>query len=150
MALHVLCFYLDREYHLLWPLFFPKVKTPSLPYTHAVFFYLKIYSYVIIRVILINLQNCVFVCLGSPTFYKIIKNKAVEGFKPDPYLATTLNCLFWVLYGTPFVHPGTILVSTINGVGIVIELIYLCIFLLYANDNKQRVCTYLLNLLLTS
>ncbi|KAK1390324.1 Bidirectional sugar transporter SWEET [Heracleum sosnowskyi] len=73
-----------------------------------------------------------------PTFIRIVKNKAVEGFKPDPYLAAIINCLFWVLYGTPFVHPGNILVVTINGVGFVIELVYLLIFLLYSNDNKQR------------
>ncbi|XP_074324785.1 bidirectional sugar transporter SWEET6b-like [Apium graveolens] len=80
---------------------------------------------------------CLFMCPGI-TFFKILKNKAVEGFKPDPYLATVLNCLFWVMYGTPLVHPGSILVSTINGFGVFIELVFLFIFLFYANDNKQR------------
>lgn len=23
----------------------------------------------------------------------------------DPYLATVLNCSFWLIYGLPFVHP---------------------------------------------
>jgi uncharacterized protein with PQ loop repeat len=55
----------------------------------------------------------------SPTFYKIIKKKDVEEFKPDPYLATVLNCAFWVFYGMPFVHPNSLLVVTINGVGLV-------------------------------
>lgn len=78
----------------------------------------------------------------SPTFYKIIKQKSVEEFKPDPYIATVLNCAFWVLYGMPFVHPNSLLVVTINSVGLVIEFVYLAIFLIYAT-NKGRVysCT---------
>lgn len=74
----------------------------------------------------------------SPTFYKIIKNKDVEEFKPDPYIATVLNCAFWVFYGLPFVHPNSLLVVTINGVGLVFEFVYLTIFYMYAN-NKGRV-----------
>ncbi|XP_022156697.1 bidirectional sugar transporter SWEET4-like [Momordica charantia] len=72
-----------------------------------------------------------------PTFYKIIKNKTVEEFKPDPYIATVLNCMFWIFYGMPFVHPDSVLVVTINGIGLVIELAYLAIFVFYA-DNKGR------------
>lgn len=76
--------------------------------------------------------------LCSPTFYKIIKNKAVEEFKPDPYIATVLNCAFWVFYGMPFIHPHSILVVTINGIGLVFEFVYLTIFFTYAT-NKGRV-----------
>ncbi|KAL3720244.1 hypothetical protein ACJRO7_005127 [Eucalyptus globulus] len=72
-----------------------------------------------------------------PTFYRIVKNKSVEEFKVDPYLATVLNCIFWVLYGLPFVRPDSILIATINGVGLVLELIYICIFFFYA-PNKER------------
>ncbi|KAF7819602.1 bidirectional sugar transporter SWEET6b-like [Senna tora] len=74
----------------------------------------------------------------SPTFIGIIKKKAVEEFKPDPYLATVLNCAFWVFYGMPFVHPHSILVLTINSVGLVFEFVYLTIFYAYAT-NKGRV-----------
>ncbi|XP_022150093.1 bidirectional sugar transporter SWEET5-like [Momordica charantia] len=73
-----------------------------------------------------------------PTFWKIIKNKSVEKFKPDPYIATVLNCMFWIFYGMPFVHSDSILVVTINGIGLVIELAYLAIFVLFA-DNKRQV-----------
>ena len=74
----------------------------------------------------------------SPTFYGIIKKKSVQEFKPDPYIATVLNCAFWVFYGLPFVHPHSVLVVTINGVGLVFEFIYLTIFYIYAT-NKGRV-----------
>jgi solute carrier family 50 protein (sugar transporter) len=73
-----------------------------------------------------------------PTFWRIIKNKDVEEFKSDPYLATLLNCMLWVFYGLPIVHPNSILVVTINGIGLVIEGTYLIIFFLYS-PNKKRV-----------
>ncbi|EEC84180.1 hypothetical protein OsI_30562 [Oryza sativa Indica Group] len=56
-----------------------------------------------------------------PTFWRIIKNKNVQDFKADPYLATLLNCMLWVFYGLRIVHPNSILVVTINGIGLVIE-----------------------------
>ncbi|KAK2365614.1 hypothetical protein P8452_54440 [Trifolium repens] len=81
----------------------------------------------------------------APTFYKIIKKKDVEEFKPDPYLATVLNCAFWVFYGMPFVHPNSLLVVTINGVGLVFEFVYLTIFYVYAKkQGRKKVGLYLL------
>lgn len=77
-------------------------------------------------------------CLCRPTFWRICKAKDVEEFKPDPYLATLLNCMLWVFYGIPIVHPNSILVVTINGIGLVIEAAYLTIFFLYS-DGKKRV-----------
>uniref|UniRef100_A0A803L8P0 Bidirectional sugar transporter SWEET n=1 Tax=Chenopodium quinoa TaxID=63459 RepID=A0A803L8P0_CHEQI len=79
-----------------------------------------------------------------PTFLRIIKNKSVEEFKPDPYLCTVINCLFWCLYGLPFVHPNNILVTTINGIGLGIELIYLAIFLTYASNSKRKFIAWVL------
>ncbi|KAG8069126.1 hypothetical protein GUJ93_ZPchr0005g15559 [Zizania palustris] len=83
-----------------------------------------------------------FISLGLflspvPTFVKIVKKKDVEEFVADPYLATFLNCALWVLYGMPFVHPNSILVVTINGTGLAIELVYLAIFFAYAPRPKR-------------
>jgi hypothetical protein len=75
--------------------------------------------------------------LCSLTFWRICKARDVEEFKPDPYLATLLNCMLWVFYGIPVVHPNSILVVTINGVGLVIEAIYLTIFFLYSDGPKR-------------
>ncbi|XP_074565377.1 bidirectional sugar transporter SWEET6b-like [Curcuma longa] len=72
-----------------------------------------------------------------PTFYKIFKKKAVEDFSPIPYLATTLNCMFWIFYGLPFVHPNSLLVITINGIGLAFEVIYLSIFFIYASRQGR-------------
>ncbi|KAL6973250.1 Bidirectional sugar transporter sweet5 [Sarracenia purpurea var. burkii] len=72
-----------------------------------------------------------------PTFFKILKAKSVQEFKPDPYVATVLNCAMWVMYGLPFVHPDSLLVVTINGTGLIIELAYVLVFLLYSNWSKR-------------
>lgn len=60
-----------------------------------------------------------------------------------PYVATVLNCLFWVFYGMPFVHPDSLLVVTINSVGLVLELIYLAIFYIYAAEQKNGRVRYI-------
>ena len=78
---------------------------------------------------------------SRPTFIQIFKKKSVEQFKPDPYLATTMNCMLWVFYGLPFVHPKSILVVTTNGIGLSIEILYLIIFFTYA-DKKGRVSDF--------
>ncbi|KAL6615544.1 hypothetical protein ACP70R_037814 [Stipagrostis hirtigluma subsp. patula] len=72
-----------------------------------------------------------------PTFWRICKQKDVEEFSPDPYLATLLNCMLWVFYGLPIVHPNSILVVTINGIGLVIEAAYLIIFFLFSTNKKR-------------
>ncbi|XP_050902978.1 bidirectional sugar transporter SWEET5 [Lathyrus oleraceus] len=74
----------------------------------------------------------------APTFYKIIKKKDVEEFKSDPYLATLMNCAFWVFYGMPFVHPNSTLLVTINGVGFVFEVVYVTIFYIYATSKGRK------------
>uniref|UniRef100_A0A0E0B0A5 Bidirectional sugar transporter SWEET n=1 Tax=Oryza glumipatula TaxID=40148 RepID=A0A0E0B0A5_9ORYZ len=73
-----------------------------------------------------------------PTFWRIIKNKDVQDFKADPYLATLLNCMLWVFYGLPIVHPNSILVVTINGIGLVIEAVYLTIFFLFSDKKNKK------------
>ncbi|KAK4489049.1 hypothetical protein RD792_004843 [Penstemon davidsonii] len=79
-----------------------------------------------------------------PTFLKIWKAKSVQSFKPDPYVATVLNCAMWVFYGMPFVHPDSILVITINGVGLILELSYVALFFLYSDWPKRRKIIFVL------
>lgn len=83
-------------------------------------------------------EACVsYVRRGRPTFYKIWRKKAVEDFSPIPYLATFLNCMMWIFYGIPVVHPHSLLVVTINGTGLALETIYLIIFLLYSTPSGR-------------
>jgi solute carrier family 50 protein (sugar transporter) len=70
-----------------------------------------------------------------PTFLKIGKKKDVEEFSPIPYLCTLFNCMLWVFYG--LVHTNSELVISINGAGLVIEAVYLGIFLRFAPNRKR-------------
>ncbi|KAI5683467.1 hypothetical protein M9H77_04695 [Catharanthus roseus] len=79
-----------------------------------------------------------------PTFVTIWKAKSVQAFKPDPYLATILNCAMWTVYGLPFVKPDSILVLTINAIGLLIEAIYISIFLIYSDGAKRKKIVYFL------
>ncbi|GER38545.1 bidirectional sugar transporter SWEET5 [Striga asiatica] len=74
----------------------------------------------------------------APTFYKIFKAKSVQNFKPDPYVVTVLNCSMWVFYGMPFVHPDSILVLTINAIGLFVELVFVTLFVIYSPDWPKR------------
>ncbi|KAL3619517.1 Bidirectional sugar transporter sweet7 [Castilleja foliolosa] len=72
-----------------------------------------------------------------PTFIKILKKRSVEQYSAVPYLATFINCGLWVLYGLPMVHPHSTLVVTINGIGIIIEIVYLSIFVVFSKPEKR-------------
>ncbi|KAF3505300.1 hypothetical protein F2Q69_00040048, partial [Brassica cretica] len=80
-------------------------------------------------------------CSPIPTMIKIWKMKSVSEFKPDPYLATVLNCMMWSFYGFPFVHPDSLLVITINGTGLFMELVYVTIFFIFATSAIRRKIT---------
>ncbi|KAL0721276.1 hypothetical protein Bca4012_035875 [Brassica carinata] len=80
-------------------------------------------------------------CAPIPTMVKIWKMKSVSEFKPDPYVATVLNCMMWTFYGLPFVQPDSLLVITINGTGLFMELVYVTIFFIFAASPIRRKIT---------
>ncbi|EOA22771.1 hypothetical protein CARUB_v10003485mg [Capsella rubella] len=95
----------------------------------------------LVRKIVGIIGNFIALCLflsPTPTFVGIVKKKSVEAYSPIPYLATLINCMVWVLYGLPKVHPDSTLVLTINGTGIAIEIVFLAIFFIYCGHKKQR------------
>jgi len=71
------------------------------------------------------------------TFRRIIKAKSTEEFSGVPYVSTLMNCLLSAWYGLPFVSPHNLLVSTINGTGAVIEIVYVLLFLIYAEKKTK-------------
>ncbi|CAH9098325.1 unnamed protein product [Cuscuta europaea] len=83
------------------------------------------------------ISGCLFL-VPIKTFIEIGKKKDVEGFQFYPYVATVLNCMLWVFYGLPIVKPDSLLVVTINGLGLVIELVYVGIYFYYDRQNKRR------------
>ncbi|KAG5056697.1 hypothetical protein JHK82_011705 [Glycine max] len=68
----------------------------------------------------------------------VIGSKSVQNFKPDPYIATILNCGMWSIYGMPFVTEDNTLVVTINGFGFFLEIFYALIFFVYSTWSKRR------------
>ncbi|KAL5232034.1 hypothetical protein ABZP36_030810 [Zizania latifolia] len=73
-----------------------------------------------------------------PTFWRIIRRKSTEDFSGVPYNMTLINCLLSAWYGLPFVSPNNMLVSTINGAGVVIETAYVVVFVIFASSKKTR------------
>ncbi|KRH54651.1 hypothetical protein GLYMA_06G200800v4 [Glycine max] len=65
-----------------------------------------------------------------PTFWKIKKHGSTEDFSSLPYICTLLNCSLWTYYG--IIKAREYLVATVDGFGIVVETIYVILFLIYA------------------
>ncbi|XP_010064812.1 bidirectional sugar transporter SWEET1 [Eucalyptus grandis] len=83
------------------------------------------------------------------TFVRIYKSKSTEKFSGIPYVMTLLNCLLSAWYGLPFVSPNNMLVSTINGTGAAIEVLYVVGFLFYAPRKEKTKIFGLFMLVLT-
>ncbi|XP_043720399.1 bidirectional sugar transporter SWEET4-like isoform X2 [Telopea speciosissima] len=95
--------------------------------------------------ILGNITSLILFLSPVPTFIQIWKKGSVEQFSPAPYLATLLNCMIWLVYGLPLVHPHSMLLITINGSGFLIELTFVLLFLFYSDGRKRfRVLVMLL------
>ncbi|KAG4991311.1 hypothetical protein JHK82_024830 [Glycine max] len=56
-----------------------------------------------------------------------------EDFSSLVYICTLLNCYRWTYYG--IIKAGEYLMATINGFGIVMETIYIILFLIYATKR---------------
>ncbi|KAL3630057.1 hypothetical protein CASFOL_023041 [Castilleja foliolosa] len=87
--------------------------------------------------ILGNIISIVLFLSPVQTFYRVWKKKSVEQYSAMPYLATFANCVLWLLYGLPMVHPHSMLVVSINGAGSSIEIVFLSLFFLFS-DLKKR------------
>ncbi|BBG93165.1 Nodulin MtN3 family protein [Prunus dulcis] len=80
--------------------------------------------------------------MRNGTFWRIVKHRSTEDFESLPYVCTFLNSFLWTYYGV--IRPaGGLLVATVNGFGVVVEIIYLILFLVYA-PAKMRAKTAIL------
>lgn len=84
-----------------------------------------------------NLFAFVLFVSPIPTFRRIIRNGSTEQFSGLPYIYALLNCLICLWYGMPLVSPGIILVATVNSVGAIFQLIYIGIFITFAEKAKK-------------
>lgn len=78
---------------------------------------------------------------GAPivTFRRVINRGSTENFSGFPYAIALLNSLLYTWYGSPLISNGSenILVLTVNGVGIVLELLFVCIYLKFAPPKSK-------------
>ncbi|KAE8679283.1 Nodulin MtN3 family protein isoform 1 [Hibiscus syriacus] len=77
-----------------------------------------------------NIISVFFFLSPLSTFCRKVRNRSIEEFESFPYISTLLSCTLWTYYGVT--NPGSFLVATINGFGVVVELIYVALFLIFA------------------
>lgn len=70
------------------------------------------------------------------TFWHILKRRSTEEFESIPYVFKLLNAYFWTYYG--IVKPDSVVVATVNGFGVVLEIIFVAIFLLYSPPRMRK------------
>ncbi|KEH19191.1 putative SWEET sugar transporter [Medicago truncatula] len=72
-----------------------------------------------------------------PTFRRIMRNGSTELFSGLPYIYSLLNCLICLWYGTPLISCDNLLVTTVNSIGAAFQLVYIFLFLIYAEKPKK-------------
>ncbi|KAK4794892.1 hypothetical protein SAY86_012886 [Trapa natans] len=79
------------------------------------------------------------------TFRRIIRNRSTEHFSGLPYVYALLNCWICLWYGTPLISSDNTMVMTVNAMGSVFQLVYIILFIIYADKRKKvRMCGLLL------
>ncbi|EYU30738.1 hypothetical protein ABFS82_08G203600 [Erythranthe guttata] len=73
-----------------------------------------------------------------PTFYTIWKQKSSKGFQSIPYSVAFFSASLLLYYA--FLKTNAYMIVSINGIGCVIEAIYLLIYLMYA-PKKSKIFT---------
>nr|AZZ65888.1 sugar transporter [Dianthus spiculifolius] len=82
-----------------------------------------------------NVISALLFLSPAKTFIRIVGNKSTEEFESFPYIATLLSASIWTYYG--IIKPGAILVSTVNGFGALVQLVYVTLFLIFAPSSKK-------------
>ncbi|KAF8643623.1 hypothetical protein HU200_066679 [Digitaria exilis] len=74
------------------------------------------------------------------TFRRVAKKGNVAEFSCVPYILALFNCLLYTWYGLPVVSSGweNFPVATINGVGILLEITFISIYIWFAPRDKKR------------
>lgn len=71
-----------------------------------------------------------------PTIRRILIEKTVSDFSEVPYILSTCNCALWVSY--TIITPGRVMPLITNALGLIAELVYCLIFILYSEGEVHR------------
>ena len=65
------------------------------------------------------------------------KKRSTESYNRIPYISicTLLNACLWTFYG--LLKPGGLLLVTVNGVGTILQIIFVTLFLIFAPKDKK-------------
>ncbi|XP_030475899.1 bidirectional sugar transporter SWEET9-like [Syzygium oleosum] len=77
-----------------------------------------------------------------PTFYTIHKKKSSDGYQSIPYVVALSSASLLLYYGV--LKTNATMIISINAIGIVIELAYLLLFLIYASTKEKMYTAKLL------
>ncbi|XP_020680861.1 bidirectional sugar transporter SWEET14-like, partial [Dendrobium catenatum] len=69
-------------------------------------------------------------------FYRIYKRKSTEGFRSVRYVIAHFNCMLWVYYA--YIKTDEILHITNNAFGLLVESVYIVIYLIYAPLRAKK------------
>lgn len=79
---------------------------------------------------------------GAPitTFKRVIEKRTTESFSGLPYTIALFNCLLYTFYGSPLISNGwdNIVVMVVNGIGLLIECCFVCIYLIFAPPKPKK------------
>ncbi|KAI3772379.1 hypothetical protein L6452_03564 [Arctium lappa] len=70
-----------------------------------------------------------------PTFYKIYRKKSSEGYQAIPYMVALFSAALLLYYA--FLKTNAYMIVCINGIGCLIEIIYLSVYLFYASKRTK-------------
>ncbi|KAL9235013.1 hypothetical protein vseg_009816 [Gypsophila vaccaria] len=88
-----------------------------------------------------NIISALLFLSPTKTFVRIVRNRSTEEFESFPYIATLLSSSIWTYYG--IIKPGALLVSTVNGFGALVQLVFVSLFLFFAPPSKKATTTIL-------
>jgi len=72
----------------------------------------------------------------ASTMKRIIRTRNIGDFSPLPYLISMLQCLLWTVYALPQVTPDKTQPLITNGVGFLLQLVYVLIFIRFAQSKR--------------
>ena len=105
-----------REYHFIFSYAFSHVSSSYLQEKPAINFSSQ------------SDKICNTIC--RKTFYRIVKHRSTENFEGLPYVCALLGLSLWSYYAVS--KTGEFLLATSNGIGAIIFLVYVVLFLVYA------------------